>query len=90
MLFNLSKCKVLCVGRRNPNFKYSKDDVWLEESKEERDLGVIVTESFKGSKQCSNAAAKANRVLGIIEKKNLEQGCCSDCKVIQIFNKTTS
>ena len=32
------------------------------------DLGVTVTESFKSSKQCNIAAAKANRILGIIKK----------------------
>ena len=35
-----------------------------------KDLGVTVTESFKSSKQCNTAAAKANGILGII-KKNL-------------------
>ena len=39
----------------------------LENVTEEKDLGVTVTDSFKSSKQCSIAAAKANRILGIIK-----------------------
>ena len=36
---------------------------------EEKVLDVTVSESFKSSKQCNIAAAKANRILGIIKKK---------------------
>ena len=40
----------------------------LENVTEEKDLGITVTESFKPGKQCSIAAAKANRILGTIKK----------------------
>ena len=68
MLFNLNKCKVLHVGRNNPNVQYVMDGIPLENVTEEKDLGITVTESFKPDKQCSIAAAKANRILGIIKK----------------------
>ena len=68
MLFNLNKCKVLHVGRNNPNVQYVMDGTPLENVTEEKDLGITVTESFKPGKQCGIAAAKANRILGIIKK----------------------
>ena len=49
-----------------------KNGIPLENVTEEKDLGITVTESFKPGKQCSIAAAKSNRILGII-KKNFYQ-----------------
>ncbi|CAF0711550.1 unnamed protein product [Brachionus calyciflorus] len=40
--------------------------VALKETFEEKDLGVVVSNDLKWSKQCSSAASKANRVLGQI------------------------
>ena len=39
-----------------------------------KDLGITVTESIKSPKQCYIAAAKANRILGIIQKNFLMLG----------------
>ena len=36
----------------------------LESSKEEKDIGVIISDSLKPSSQCAAAARKANQVLG--------------------------
>ena len=36
----------------------------LESSKEEKDIGVIISDSLKPSSQCAVAARKANQVLG--------------------------
>ena len=68
MLFNLDKCKVLHVGKNNIKHQYSMGGNPLDNVSEEKDLGITVTESFKSSKQCNIAAAKANRILGIIKK----------------------
>ena len=68
MLFNLSKCKVLHVGKNNLKHQYCMGGLPLNHVIEEKDLGVTVTESFKSSKQCNIAAAKANRILGIIKR----------------------
>jgi len=44
--------------------------VWkLDETKEERDLGVIVTNNLKPSQQCTKAASKARSILGWIKKQ---------------------
>jgi len=43
----------------------------MEQSKRrktERDLGILITEEMKWSKQCNSAAAKAMSVLGMIKR----------------------
>jgi hypothetical protein len=40
----------------------------LEEVEEERDLGVIMHKSMSMSRQCSEAAKKANRALGQVKR----------------------
>ena len=64
MLFNVDKCHVLYVGKKNPKFEYSWGDGKLEVAEEEKDVGVIVTATLKPSLQCAKAAKKANQVLG--------------------------
>ena len=68
---NLSKCKVMYIGKRNERYPYemanSRVNHVLSESCQERDLGVLVSNEMKWNKQCSLVAAKANRVLGQIK-----------------------
>ena len=40
----------------------------MRETDEEKDLGVIIHESAKPSRQCTDAAAKANKNLGLIRR----------------------
>jgi hypothetical protein len=68
MKFNVSKCKVMHFGKRNPKFDYQMDGVRLEEVEEERDIGVTVSNTLKPSKQCAKAAATARAVLGQITR----------------------
>ena len=63
MLFNLSKRKVLRVGKNNLKHQYRMGGLPLDHETEVKDLGVTVTESFKSSKWYSIAAAEANRIL---------------------------
>ena len=63
MLFNLSKCKVLHIGRNNSKFNYQMNSVSLEKVTEENDVGIILDRSLKSSERCCAAAAKANSVL---------------------------
>ena len=57
MLLNLSECKVPHVPWGNPNVKYSMGGVSLEEVTKESHTGLMVTESYKSSKQCDISAA---------------------------------
>ena len=82
MLFNLTKCKVLHVGKNNLKHQYSMGGLPLDHVTEEKDLGVTVTESFKSSKQFKIAAAKANRILVIIYKNLSMQGRCCVYEVV--------
>jgi len=43
------------------------NDIKLEYVSEEKDLAVIISEDLKYEKQCSEAARKANRMLGMIK-----------------------
>ena len=68
MQFNITKCKVMHIGARNPQYEYSMNRVVLATTKEEKDLGVIMTDRLSPSVQCAKAAKTANAVLGQISR----------------------
>ena len=51
------------LGHNNPAHEYQMRGVKLETTKEERDLGVIMTQSLKPGAQCAKAARTATVVL---------------------------
>jgi hypothetical protein len=65
---NASKCKVMHFGSRNNKYQYRLNERLLEETKTERDLGVCISNDLKWEHQCNKAAAKANRMLGVLQK----------------------
>jgi hypothetical protein len=67
MLFNVEKCEMMHIGYGNKRVGYMMDGVQLQEVQEETDLGVIVQENLKCTKQCAKVVGKANRVLGMIK-----------------------
>jgi len=63
MSFNVAKCKVLHVGRNNPQYEYYMDGMKLGVTEVEKDVGVMVAKSLKPSEQCEAAAGRATSVL---------------------------
>ena len=68
MPFNVNKCQILQVGTKNLKFDYEMNGVKLKSAQCVKDLGVTVASSLKFSQQCKDAAGKANRMLGFINR----------------------
>ncbi len=68
MPFNVNKCHTIQISTRNPKFDYGMNDTKLGSVQCVKDLGVKVASSFKFSQQCKDAAGKANRMLGLINR----------------------
>ena len=68
MEFNINKCKIMHFGRQNPGYEYTMNNIKLDSTKEERDIGVLICDNLKQSTQCASAAKRANTVLGQISR----------------------
>ena len=68
ILFNAEKCKCIHYGYNNKQYDYFMGKECIETTHEERDLGVIITETLDVTKQCVRAANKANAMLGMINR----------------------
>ena len=68
MDFNVEKCKVMHIGRSNPEYKYLMNSHVLQEVKQEKDLGIMITSDLKSFCQVTEAYKKANRALGMISR----------------------
>ena len=66
MSFNVDKCMVMHIGRRNIRSRYFMNRLELSAIVEENDVGVFITDGLTVSKQCSQEYLKLSRVLGMI------------------------
>ena len=67
MEFNVSKCKIMHLGRSNPQSSYSMGGEPLTVTSEEKDLGVLIDDSLEFGKHIKEIVNKANRMLGLIK-----------------------
>ena len=67
--FNVSKCKVMHYGSRNPEFPYGMNPDDPEDNmvitKEKKDIGVIFTKDLKFTTHIAKAANKGTWLQGI-------------------------
>ena len=68
MKFNTSKCKVIHFGRNNQHLPYQMDGIELQQSENERDLGVIVQQNLDVGQHIGAVTGKANQILGMIAR----------------------
>jgi hypothetical protein len=69
--FNNKKCKRMHIGGKNEKFEYKlcRDSAnAIEETLEEKDLGVIVEPDLSFRKHISTAVNKANKIVGVIKR----------------------
>ena len=72
LYFNASKCKVLHIGKQNPEIDYTMksndEDIVISKCAEEKDLGVVFDKNLSFDNHIENAIKKANRVLSVIKR----------------------
>ena len=68
MAFNISKCKVMHMGKNNTQYPYTMGGQLLKKTTSERDVGITVDNSGKPKSQCAKAAKTASVVLGQISR----------------------
>ena len=68
MKFKSGKFRVMHIGTSNQEIQYTMGGTVLESTDTERDIGVLVTNSMKPTKQCQKAAQTASSVLGQITR----------------------
>jgi hypothetical protein len=68
MVFNVEKCSVMHFGFQNTRHIYQMNGEPISPATQMRDLGIIVDETLKPSKQCVAAVKKANRAIGMIRR----------------------
>ena len=72
MKFNVNKCNHMRISRGDENTDYfmngENGPQKLGNINKEKDLGIYVTNNMKVGHQCSEAANKANRALGLVNR----------------------
>ena len=58
------KCKVLHIGKNNPNNAYFLDGVSLPLTNAEKDLGIIINQKLSWVEQIQKSIAKAKSMIG--------------------------
>ena len=56
------------LGKSDNPYCYQLQGIALEDVAEEKDLGIIINSGLKVSNQCSQAYAKASKILGVMNR----------------------
>jgi hypothetical protein len=75
MEFNISKCKIMHVGCRNPRYTYKMNDQELGKTEEERDIGVTIHQGDPGSMRpamwaLDSSTIVTNKLASLGNRKN--------------------
>jgi hypothetical protein len=72
LFFNGAKCKVLHIGKNNPERDYTmrmdEQEIVIAKCEEEKDLGVIFDRDLSFDRHIAHVVNKANQVIGIIKR----------------------
>ena len=68
MLFNETKCKCLHIGHRKQHHVYTTGEHNIEDTIDERYLGVLLSETLTTSRHIANIARKAKQIVGVIRR----------------------
>ena len=80
MRLNLDKCKLMHIGKNNPETTYTlknynnEDTFPIKVTNSERDLGVQITNNLKFSEQVNIATSKAFKMLGLLKSTFSHRG----------------
>ena len=66
--FNQDKCRVMHIGRGNPGYTFALGGKTLQETEQEKDLGVLVRNDLKPSDHVCTITAAANSLLWRIQR----------------------
>ena len=68
MLFYFGKCKCLHIGYGKEDAQYTMGGTVLNTIVKEKDFGLTISADMKVSEQCGVAAAKGNKICGLIRR----------------------
>ena len=66
MEFNVDKCKIMHLGKKNPKNIYNMNGINLDATLKEKDLGVLIDCNLDFGSHIKEIVGRANRMLGMI------------------------
>ena len=68
MDFNVNKCGVMHIRKRDLGLQYQMNDGWVKSINVKRNLEILISKGMKFTKQCLLAKNKVNLMMGIIKR----------------------